>query len=179
MGEKKKEKIKIDTVKDKEEDQSSLKIEEKDDICSEVETAKEEITTKEDQIEKIDKKEKEIEKIETESIKDREDDQSSPKVKEKDDDICSEVEMPKEKITTKEDQIAESHKKGKEIEKIEIESIKDKDDDQSSPKVEEQEVDICSEVENAKDEITTKEDQIAEVHKKEKEIEEAGKDDKC
>merc|ERR1712200_160102 len=109
----------------------------------------EKITTKEDQIAEIDKKEKEIEKIEIESIKDREDDQSSPKVEEKDDDICSEVEMPKEEITTKEDQIAESHKKEKEIEKVGKEIIKDK--------------------ENAKDEITTKEDQIAEIEKKEKE----------
>merc|ERR1711922_16049 len=132
MGEKKKEKIKIDTVKDKEEDQSSLKIEEKDDICSEVEMPKEKITTKEDQIAESHKKEKEKEKVGKEIIKDKEN--------------------AKDEITTKEDQIAEIEKKEKEIEKIEIESIKDTDDDQSSPKIEEQEVDICSEVENAKDE---------------------------
>merc|ERR1712200_202213 len=133
-----------------------------------------EITTKEDQIAESHKKEKEIKKLEIESIKDKADDQSSLKVEEKEDDICSEVENAKDDITTKEDQIAEVHKKEKEIEKVEIESIKDKDDDQSSPKVEEKEVDICSEVENAEDEITTKEDQIAEVHKKEKEIEKVG-----
>merc|ERR1712062_933095 len=106
----------------------------------------------------VNKKEKEIEKIEIESIK------------EKDDDICSEVENAKEEITTKEDQIAEIHKNEKDKEEVGIEIIKDKEDDQSSPKIEDKEDDICSEVENAKDEITTKEDQIAESHKKEKEI---------
>merc|ERR1712200_339240 len=131
----------------------------------------EKITTKEDQIAEVNKKEKEIERVEIESIKDREDDQSSPKVEEKDDDICSEVENAKEEITTKEDQMVECHKKEKEIEEVGIDIIKDKEDDQSSLKVEEKEDDICSEVENAKEEITSKEDQMAESHKKEKEIE--------
>merc|ERR1711973_145138 len=81
-----------------------------------------------------------------------------------------------DEITTKEDQIAEVHKKEKETEETGIEIIKDKEDDQSSPKVEEKEDDICSKLENAKDEIITKEDQIAEVHKKEKGIEETGKE---
>merc|ERR1711973_590192 len=115
--------------------------------------------------------EKEIEEAGKENIKDKEDDQSSPKVEEKEVDICSDVDNARDEITSKEDQIAEGHKKEKEIEKVEIENIKDKEDDQSSPKVEEKEDDNCSEVENAEDEITTKEDQIAEIHKKEKEIE--------
>merc|ERR1712200_323689 len=141
-----------------------------DDICSDVENAKDEIPTKEDQIAEVQKKEKEIEKLEIESLKDKEDGQSSPKVEEKDDDICSEVGNAEDEITTKEDQIAEVHKKEKVVEETGKEIIKDKEDDQSSPKVEEKEDDICSEVENAKEEITTKEDQIAESHKKEKEI---------
>merc|ERR1711973_413234 len=102
-----------------------------------------------------------------EIIKDKEDDQSTPKIEEKEDDICSEVENAKDEITTKEDQITEVHKKEKEIEEAGKEIIKDKEDDQSSPKVEEKEVDICSDVDNAREEITAKEDQIAEVHKKE------------
>merc|ERR1712142_410642 len=106
------------------------------------------------------------EKVGIESIKDKEDDQSSSKVEEKDD-ICSEDDNDKEEITTKEDQIAEIHKKEMEIEKVGIEIVKDNEDDQSSPKVEEKEDAISSEVENDRDEITTKEDQIAEVHKKE------------
>merc|ERR1712200_38613 len=108
------------------------------------------------------------EKVGIESIKDKEVDQSSPKIEEKEDDICSQVENAKDEITTKEDQIAKFHKKEKEIEKLEIESLKDKEDDQSSPKLEEKDDDICSEVENLKEEITTKEDQMVEVHKREK-----------
>merc|ERR1711922_33741 len=132
------EKVEIESIKDKEDDQSNLKVEEKEvDICSEVENAEDEITTKEDQIAEVHKKEKEVEETGKEIIKDKEDDQSSPKVEEKEDDICSEVENAKEEITTKEDQIAKVHKKEKEIKKLEIESLKDKEDDQSSPKVEE------------------------------------------
>merc|ERR1712200_382151 len=189
------EKVEIGSIEIKEYDQSSPKVEEKDDdICSEVENAKDEITTKEDQIAEVHKKEKELEKVEIESIKDKDDDQSSPKVEEKEDDICSE--NAENEITTEEDQIDEVYTKEKEIEKGGIESIKDKEDDQSSPtveekqidevhtkqkeiekvgiesikdkevdqsslKVEEKEDDICSEVENAKEEITTKEDEIA------------------
>merc|ERR1712200_314899 len=107
--------------------------------------------------------------VEIESIKDKADDQSSLKVEEKEDDICSEVENTEDEITTKEDQIAEVHKKEKEIEKVGREIVKDRKDDQSSPKLEEKEDDIFSE--NAKDEITTQKDQIAEAHKKEKETE--------
>merc|ERR1711922_64137 len=109
----------------------------------------------------VHKKEKEIEEA-------GKDDKSSPKVEEKEDDICSE--NAENEITTEKDQIDEVHTKQKEIEKVGIESIKDKEDDQSSPKVEEKEDDICSEVKNAKEEITTKEDEISEIHKKEKEI---------
>merc|ERR1712200_36912 len=131
------EKVEIEIIKDKEDDRSSPKVEEnKDDICSDVENIEDKIINEGYQIAEVNKKEKEIEKIEIESIKDKEDDQSSTKVEEKDDDICSEVENAKEEITTKEDQIAEIYKKEKELEKVEIESIKDKDDDQSSPKVE-------------------------------------------
>merc|ERR1712200_226940 len=108
----------------------------------------------------------EIEKLEIESLKDKEDDQSSPKLEEKDDDICSEVENAKEEITTKEDQMVECHKKEKETEEAGKDIIKDKKDDQSNSKVEEKEDNICSEVENAKEEITSKEDQMAESHKK-------------
>merc|ERR1711922_43273 len=104
----------------------------------------------------VNKKEKEIEKIEIESIK------------EKDDDICSEVENAKEEITTKEDQMAEIHKNEKDKEEVALDIIKDKEDDQSSLKMEEKEDNICSEVENTKEEITTKEDQIAEIDKEEK-----------
>merc|ERR1712200_354843 len=169
------EKLEIESLKDKEDDQSSPKVEEKDDdICSEVENAEDEITTKEDQIAEVHKKEKEVEETGKEIIKDKEDDQSSPKVEEQEVDICSEDENAKDEITTKEDQIDEVHKKEKAIEEVGKEIIKHKKDDKSSPKVEEKEVDICSEVENAEDEITTKEDQIAEVHKKEKEIEKVG-----
>merc|ERR1711922_40705 len=138
----------IEIIKDKEDDQSSLKVEEKeDDICSEVENAKDDITTKEDQIAEVHKKEKEIEKVEIESIKDKDDDQSSPKVEEKEVDICSEVENAEDEITTKEDQIAEFHKKKKEIEKVGIEIVKDRKEDQSSSKLEENKDDICSDVE--------------------------------
>merc|ERR1712200_6786 len=137
------------SIKDKDDDQSSPKVEEQEvDICSEVENAKDEITTKEDQIAEVHKKEKEIEKVEKEIIKDKEDDRSSPKVEENKDDICSDVENVEDKSINEGYQIAEVNKKEKEIEKIEIESIKDKEDDQSSPKVEEKEDDICSEVEN-------------------------------
>merc|ERR1712200_34205 len=171
------EKLEIESLKDKEDDQSSPKLEEKDDdICSEVENAKEEITTKEDQMVECHKKEKEIEEAGKDIIKDKKDDQSNSKVEEKEDNICSEVENAKDEITTKDNQIAEVHKKEKEIEEVGIDIIKDKEDDQSSLKVEEKEDDICSEVENAKEEITSKEDQMAESHKKEKEIEEAGKE---
>merc|ERR1712200_367912 len=119
-----------------------------DDICSNVENTENKVITKGDQISEDNKKEKEIEKVEIGSLKDKEDDQSSPKVEEKDDDICSEVENAEDEITTKEDQIAEIHKKKKEIEKVGIEIIKDKEDDQSSPKIEDKEDDICSDVEN-------------------------------
>merc|ERR1711973_609053 len=160
-------------IKDKEDDQSTPNVEGKeDDICSEVENAKKEITTKEDQIAEIQKKKEEIEKVGIEIIKDKEVDQSSPKIEEKEDDICSDVDNARDEITAKEDQIAEVHKKEKEIEKVGIDIIKDKEDDQISPKVEEKEDDICAE--NAEDEITTQEDQIAEIHKKEKETEKAG-----
>merc|ERR1712168_1164019 len=124
------------------------------------------VITEGDQIAELNKKEKEIEKEEIGSI---EDDQSSPIVEEKEDDICSEVENAENEITTEEDQIAEVQKK--EIEKVEIEIVKDKKDNQGSPKVEEKEDDFS---ENAEDEISTQEDQMAEVHKKEKEIEKAG-----
>merc|ERR1711973_224534 len=144
--------------------------EKQEDICSEIENAENEITTEEDQIDEVHTKEKQIEKVGIESIKDKEDDQSSPKVKEKEDDNCSEVKNAKDQITTEEDQIYEVHTKEKEIEMVGIDIIKDKEDDRSSPKVEEKEDDNCSEVENAENEITTK-DQIAEIHKKEKEIE--------
>merc|ERR1711922_38268 len=117
------EKLEIESLKDKEDDQSSPNVED-------------EITTKEDQIAEVHKKEKEVEETGKEIIKDKEDDQSSPKVEEKEDDICSEVENAKEEITTKEDQIAEIQKKKKEIEKVGIEIIKGKEDDQSSPKIE-------------------------------------------
>merc|ERR1712200_220301 len=96
------------------------------------------------------------EKVEIEIIKDKEDDRSSPKVEEHKDYICSDVGNIEDKIINEGYQIAEVNKKEKEIEKIEIESIKDKEDDQSSPKVEEKDDDICSEVENPKEEITTK-----------------------
>merc|ERR1711973_44388 len=143
-------------IKDKEDDQSTPNVEGKEDvICSEVENAKKEITTKEDQIAEIHKKKEEIEKVGIEIIKDKEVDQSSPKIEEKEVDICSDVDNARDEITAKEDQIAEVHKKEKEIGKVEIENIKDKEDDQSSPKVEEKEDDNCSEVENAEDEITT------------------------
>merc|ERR1712200_143444 len=108
----------------------------------------------------------------------KEENSKVPKNFENCDDICSNVENTENKVITKGDQISEDNKKEKEIEKVEIGNIGIKEDDQGSPKIEDKEDDICSEVENAKDEITTKEDQIAEVHKKEKEIEEAGKDDK-
>merc|ERR1711922_112413 len=117
-----------------------------------------------------------IEKVGIENVKDRKEDQSSSKVEENKDDICSDVENIEDKIMNEGYQIAEVNKKEKEIEKIEIESIKDKEDEQSSPKVEEKDDDICSKVENAKEEITTKEDQIAEIHKNEKEKEEVAID---
>merc|ERR1712200_380771 len=148
------EKVGIEIVKDRKDDQSSSKLEEKEnDIFSE--NAKDKITTQKDQIAETHKKEKETEKVEIDIVKDKEDDQSSPKVEENKDDICSDVENIEDKIMNEGYQIAEVNKKEKEIEKIEIESIKDKEDDQSSPKVEEKDDDICSEVENAKDEITT------------------------
>merc|ERR1712200_194194 len=119
----------------------------------------------------------EIEEAGKDIINDKKDDQSNSKVEEKEDNICSEVENAKDEITTKEDQIAEVHKKEKEIEEAGIDIIKDKKDDQSSPKVEEKEDYICSEnAENPENEITTEEDQIDEVHRKEKEIERVGKE---
>merc|ERR1711922_59149 len=137
------EKVGIENVKDRKEDQSSPKVEEnKDDICSDVENIEDKIMNEGYQIAEVNKKEKEIEKIEIESIKDKEDDQSSPKVEEKDDDICSEVENAKEEITTKEDQIAEIHKNEKEKEEVAIDIIKDKEDDQSRLKMEEKEDNI-------------------------------------
>merc|ERR1712200_264377 len=113
----------------------------------------------------------EIEKVGREIVKDRKDDQSSPKVEENKDDICSDVENVEDKIINEGYQIAEVNKKEKEKEEVAIDIIKDKENDQSSLKMEEKEDNICSEVENTKEKITTKEDQIAEIDKKEKEIE--------
>merc|ERR1712200_374454 len=67
----------------------------------------------------------------------KEENSKVPKNFENCDDICSNVENTENKVITKGDQIAEVQKKEKEIEKLEIESLKDKEDDQSSPKVEE------------------------------------------
>merc|ERR1711922_86069 len=137
------EKVGIENVKDREDDQSSPKVEEnKDDICSDVENIEDKIMNEGYQIAEVNKKEKEIEKIEIESIKDKEDDQSSPKVEEKDDNICFEVENTKEEITTKEDQIAEIDKEEKKKEEVAIDIIKDKEDDQSRLKMEEKEDNI-------------------------------------
>merc|ERR1712200_179804 len=108
------------------------------------------------------------EKVEIEIIKDKEDDRSSPKVEENKDDICSDVENIEDKIINEGYQIAEIHKNEKEKEEVAIDIIKDKEDDQSSLKMEEKEDNICFEVENTKEEITTKEDQIAEIDKEEK-----------
>merc|ERR1711973_833055 len=154
--------------------------EKEDDNCSDVDNARDEITAKEDQIAEVHKKEKEIEKVGIDIIKDKEDDQISPKVEEKEDDICAE--NAEDEITTQEDQIAEIHKKEKETEKAGIEINKDKEDDQSSPKVKEKEDDqsspevkekeddICANVENTDDKVMTEGCQIAEVNKKEKEL---------
>merc|ERR1712200_240798 len=122
--------VEIESIKDKEDDQSNLKVEEKEvDICSEVENAEDEITTKGDQIAEVHKKEKEIEKVGREIVKDRKDDQSSPKVEENKDDICSDVENVEDKIINEGYQIAEVNKKEKEIEKKEIGRIKEKEDE--------------------------------------------------